>query len=41
MIKELMAMMNPKRNSVTRLLTPIALALTIAACSSQPSALRA
>ncbi|MGR5095844.1 penicillin-binding protein activator [Vibrio maritimus] len=33
-----MAMMNPKRNSVTRLLTPIALALTIAACSSQPSA---
>ncbi len=31
-------MMNPKRNSVTRLLTPIALALTIAACSSQPSA---
>jgi outer membrane PBP1 activator LpoA protein len=33
-----MAMMNPKRNSVTRILTPIALALTIAACSSQPSA---
>jgi outer membrane PBP1 activator LpoA protein len=33
-----MAMMNPKRNSVTRLLTPIALALSIAACSSQPSA---
>ncbi|CAH0527088.1 penicillin-binding protein activator [Vibrio hippocampi] len=31
-------MMNPKRNSVTRLLTPIALALTIAACSSQPPA---
>ncbi|MCF4174025.1 penicillin-binding protein activator [Vibrio sp. McD22-P3] len=33
-----MAMMNPKRNSVTRLLTPIALALSIAACSTQPSA---
>lgn len=31
-------MMNPKRNSVTRLLTPIALALSIAACSSQPPA---
>ncbi|MFA0440547.1 penicillin-binding protein activator [Vibrio sp. 10N.286.49.B1] len=33
-----MAMMNRKRNSVTRLLTPIALALSIAACSTQPSA---
>ncbi|MCL9773400.1 penicillin-binding protein activator [Vibrio methylphosphonaticus] len=33
-----MAMMNRKKNSVTRLLTPIALALSIAACSTQPSA---
>ncbi|MBW3697137.1 YraN family protein [Vibrio sp. T187] len=33
-----MAMMNHKRLSVPRLLTPIALAITLAACSSKPEA---
>ncbi|NOH83534.1 YraN family protein [Vibrio sp. 03-59-1] len=33
-----MAMMNHKRISVPRLLTPIALAITLAACSSKPAA---
>ncbi|ERB63306.1 hypothetical protein N779_21425 [Vibrio coralliilyticus OCN008] len=32
-----MAMKNQKRLSVTRLLTPVALAVTLAACSTAPS----
>ncbi len=33
-----MANMTPRKNSVTRLIAPVALALTLAACSSSPKA---